>query len=36
MNLKRLPSRVYLCSDHFDDSCFDAAWKLQNGVVLQG
>ena len=35
MNLKRLPSRVYLCSDHFDDSCFDAAWKLQNELYYK-
>ena len=25
-----LPSKVYLCSDHFDEKCFDSAWKLQS------
>ena len=29
INRTTLPSRVYLCSDHFTEECFDASWKLQ-------
>ena len=24
-----LPSKVYACSDHFEDDCFDSSWMLQ-------
>ena len=30
-----LPSKVYLCSDHFDGKCFDSAWKLQNELFYK-
>ena len=23
-----LPSKVYVCSDHFEDNCFDFSWML--------
>ena len=30
-----LPSKVYLCSDHFEEKCFDSAWKLQNELFYK-
>ena len=30
INRTELPKKVYLCSDHFEESCFDPSWKLQN------
>lgn len=24
-----LPKRVYVCSKHFEESCFDPSWKMQ-------
>ena len=31
LNLERdnLSSKVYVCSDHFEDNCFDSSWMLQ-------
>ena len=28
-----LPSKVYLCSDHFEDDCFDSSWILQSTLT---
>ena len=25
-----LPKKIVLCSDHFEEKCFDPSWKLQN------
>ena len=30
INRTELPKRVYICSDHFQESCFDQSWALQN------
>ena len=35
INRTELPSKVYLCSDHFEDTCFDASWKLQNELFYK-
>ena len=28
-----LPSKVYVCSDHFEDDCFDSSWMLQSALT---
>ena len=28
-----LPSKVYVCSDHFEDDCFDSSWMLQSTLT---
>ena len=28
-----LPSKVYVCSDHFEDGCFDSSWMLQSALT---
>ena len=28
-----LPSKVYVCSDHFEDDCFDFSWMLQSTLT---
>ena len=30
INRESLPKTVYVCSDHFDKSCFDSSWDLQS------
>ena len=25
-----LPSKIFICSDHYEKKCFDPSWKLQN------
>ena len=30
INRTSLPKRVFICSDHFEESCFDSNWDLQN------
>ena len=30
INITSLPKRVFICSDHFEESCFDSNWDLQN------
>ena len=30
-----LLSKVYLCSDHFEEKCFNSAWKLQNELLYK-
>lgn len=25
-----LPGNIYICSDHFEEKCFDPSWDLQN------
>ena len=27
------PSKVYVCSDHFEDDCFDSFWMLQSTLT---
>ena len=29
INRTKLPSKVFVCSDHFDEACFDDSWALQ-------
>ena len=31
-----LPKRVHVCSDHFQESCFDQSWALQNRLFYNG
>ena len=28
-----LPYKVYVCSDHFEDDCFDSSWMLQSTLT---
>ena len=28
-----LPSKVYVCSDHFENDCFDSSWMLQSTLT---
>ena len=28
-----LPSKVYICSDHFENDCFDSSWMLQSTLT---
>ena len=28
-----LTSKVYICSDHFEDDCFDSSWMLQSSLT---
>ena len=28
-----LPSKVYVCSDHFEDDCFGSFWMLQSALT---
>lgn len=35
INRTSLPSRVYVCSDHFEESCFDSSWALQNSIFYK-
>ena len=28
-----LPSKVYVCSEHFDDDCFGSSWMLQSTLT---
>ena len=35
INRTELPSRVYVCSDHFAEDCFDRRWKLQNALFYK-
>ena len=31
-----LPSKVYVCSDHFEDNCLDSSWMLQPTLTYSG
>ena len=31
-----LPSKVYVCSDHFEDNCLDSSWMLQSTLTYSG
>ena len=30
-----LPKNVWICSDHFEDDCFDSSWMLQSSLTYQ-
>ena len=30
-----LPSKIFICSDHFEEKCFDPSWKLQNELYYK-
>ena len=36
INRTELPKNVCVCSDHFEDGCFDKSWELQNRLFYQG
>ena len=29
------PSKIFLCSDHFEEKYFDPSWKLQNEIYYK-
>ncbi|XP_057314922.1 THAP domain-containing protein 10-like [Hydractinia symbiolongicarpus] len=35
INRTKLPAKVFLCSDHFEETCFDPSWKLQNELFYK-
>ena len=35
INRTELPKKVYVCSDHFEEKCFDQSWKLQSELFYQ-
>ncbi|XP_057302788.1 uncharacterized protein LOC130636954 [Hydractinia symbiolongicarpus] len=35
INRTKLPAKVFLCSDHFEETCFDLSWKLQNELFYK-
>ena len=33
--IDNLPSKILICSDHFEEKCFDPSWKLQNELYYK-
>ena len=33
--IDHLPSKIFICSDHFEEKCFDPSWKLQNELYYK-
>ena len=33
--IDHLPSKILICSDHFEETCFDPSWKLQNELYCK-
>ena len=30
-----LPSKIFICLDHFEEKCFDPSWKRQNELYYK-
>ena len=30
-----LPKNIWICSDHFEDDCFNSSWMLQSSLTYQ-
>jgi hypothetical protein len=35
LNRTKLPNRVYICSDYFQESCFDSSWSMQSRLFYE-
>ena len=33
--IDNLPSKILICSGHFEEKCFDPSWKLQNELYYK-
>ena len=36
INRTQLPNQVYLCSEHFEESCFDKSWDIKQSLMSPG
>ena len=34
-SIDNLPFKILICSDHFDEKCFDPSWKFQNELYCK-
>ena len=35
LNRTTYPKTIFVCSDHFEEKCFDASWKLQTELYYK-
>ena len=35
VTIDNLPSKILICSEHFEEKCFDPSWKLQNELYYK-